>query len=87
MRTPAFVLNWCNCCPAAGPHGMVGGQMLDLIAEGENFDIGTIRTPAASENRKADFILLRGRRHFGESQPRPPSGLRNYAQDLGLAFR
>jgi len=27
---------------ASGPHGMVGGQMLDLIGETETFDVGTI---------------------------------------------
>ena len=48
---------------AAGMHGMVGGQMLDLIAEHEQFDMAIDHPAPAAENRRDDrvFVLTPGR--------------------------
>ncbi len=72
---------------AAGPHGMVGGQMLDLIGEKEEFDLGTItRMQRMKTGRLISFACEAGAilGKAGESQRR---ALLNYANDLGLAFQ
>ncbi len=72
---------------ASGGHGMCGGQMLDLIGETEEFDVGTLsrlqrmKTGALFEFAcEAGAILGRG------NEPHKKA-LRNYARDLGLAFQ
>ncbi len=44
---------------AAGAAGMVGGQMIDLIAEHRPLDIGAITRLQTDENRRADRIFMR----------------------------
>ena len=49
---------------AAGAHGMVGGQMIDLLAEsagGRHVD-RRHHAPAAAQDRRADLVLLHGGR-------------------------
>ena len=72
---------------ASGPHGMAGGQMLDLVAEGEPLDIGAItrlqqlKTGALIEySVEAACIMARL-----PTAARTP--YRGYARDLGLAFQ
>jgi farnesyl diphosphate synthase len=72
---------------AAGPHGMVGGQMLDLIAEGENFDIGTISRLQRLKTGKLISFCCEAGAILGKANPAHRQALRNYAQDLGLAFQ
>lgn len=72
---------------ATGAHGMVGGQMLDLIGENEDFDLGTIsRLQRMKTGRLMAFACEAGAilGKAGEAQRR---SLRNYAYDLGLAFQ
>lgn len=72
---------------AAGPHGMVGGQMLDLIAEGETFDIGTISRLQRLKTGKLISFCCEAGAILGKANPAHRQALRNYAQDLGLAFQ
>lgn len=72
---------------AAGPHGMVGGQMLDLIAEGESFDIGTISRLQRLKTGKLISFCCEAGAILGKANPAHRQALRNYAQDLGLAFQ
>jgi len=72
---------------AAGAAGMVGGQMIDLIAEHQTLDIGAItrlqrmKTGALiAFSCEAGAILAKAP---GESR----IALRGYAHDLGLAFQ
>lgn len=72
---------------ASGGHGMVGGQMLDLIGEKEEFDLGTIsRLQRMKTGRLMAFACEAGAiiGKAGEPQRR---ALCNYAHDLGLAFQ
>lgn len=72
---------------AAGPHGMVGGQMLDLIGENEEFDLGTIsRLQRLKTGRLMAFAAESGA-ILGKSSEPQRRALRNYAFDLGLAFQ
>ncbi|HXG99748.1 MAG TPA: farnesyl diphosphate synthase [Sphingomicrobium sp.] len=72
---------------ASGPNGMAGGQLLDLVAEGEPLDIGAItrlqqlKTGALIEySVEAACIMARL-----PTASRTP--YRGYARDLGLAFQ
>jgi farnesyl diphosphate synthase len=72
---------------AAGMHGMVGGQMLDLIAEHEQFDMGsTTRLQRLKTGEMIAFSCCAGAILGKASQPQAQA-LHNYAHDLGLAFQ
>lgn len=72
---------------ASGAHGMVGGQMLDLIAEDEEFDLGTIsRLQRMKTGKLMAFAAEAGAILGGASEPQRRA-LCNYAYDLGLAFQ
>ncbi len=72
---------------AAGPHGMVGGQMLDLIAEHETFDLGT--TTRLQRMKTGEMIAFSAEAGgiLGKASPPQRHALRAYAHDLGLAFQ
>jgi len=72
---------------AAGAAGMVGGQMIDLIAERQPLDIGAItRLQRMKTGALIAFACEAGAvlaRATGEAR----TALRGYAHDLGLAFQ
>jgi farnesyl diphosphate synthase len=72
---------------AAGADGMVGGQMIDLIAEDQNLDIGAI----TRLQRMKTGALIAFSCEAGAILAKAPSelrtALRGYAHDLGLAFQ
>ncbi|HML10116.1 MAG TPA: farnesyl diphosphate synthase [Stellaceae bacterium] len=72
---------------AAGSAGMVGGQMIDLIAEKQPLDIGTI----SRLQRMKTGALIAFACEAGAILARAPHevrlALRGYAHDLGLAFQ
>ncbi len=72
---------------AAGGHGMVGGQMLDLIAEKESFDVNTISRLQRLKTGKLIAFCCEAGAILGKANPAHRQALRNYAQDLGLAFQ
>ena len=72
---------------ASGPAGMAGGQMMDLVAENEPFDLPTTtRLQQLKTGALISFCLEAGAimGRVGESQRKR---LRGYAKDLGLAFQ
>lgn len=72
---------------AIGGHGMAGGQMLDLIGETEEFDLGTIsRLQRMKTGKLMAFACESGAILGGASEPHRRA-LRNFAFDLGLAFQ
>ena len=72
---------------AAGGHGMVGGQMLDLIGEEKEFGLGTIsRLQRMKTGRLMAFACEAGAILGKASEPQHRA-LVNYAYDLGLAFQ
>ena len=72
---------------AAGGHGMIGGQMLDLIGENEEFDLGTIsRLQRMKTGRLMAFACESGA-ILGKANEPHRRALCNYAYDLGLAFQ
>ncbi len=72
---------------ASGPSGMAGGQMMDLAAEGEPFDLGmTTRLQQLKTGALIGFCLEAGA-IMGRIPDQGRTPLRGYARDLGLAFQ
>jgi farnesyl diphosphate synthase len=72
---------------AAGCHGMVGGQMMDIAAQGEITDIGHItRLQRLKTGALISFACESGA-IMGKASPQLRQALTNYAQDLGLAYQ
>jgi farnesyl diphosphate synthase len=72
---------------ASGGHGMVGGQMLDLIGEEDEFDIGTISRLQRLKTGMLMAFACEAGAILGKSDDPHRKALRNYAHDLGLAFQ
>ncbi|MCB9963654.1 MAG: polyprenyl synthetase family protein [Rhodospirillales bacterium] len=72
---------------AAGGHGMVGGQMLDLMAETEDFDLGTISRLQRMKTGKLMAFACEAGAILGRADPAHRKALMNYAHDLGAAFQ
>ena len=72
---------------ASGPDGMAGGQMMDLAAEGESFDLPTVtRLQQLKTGALIGFCLEAGA-ILGRVPPEGRAALRGYARDIGLAFQ
>ena len=72
---------------AAGGHGMVGGQMLDLIGESEEFDLGTISRMQRMKTGMLMAFACEAGAILGKAPDQHKKALCNYAYDLGLAFQ
>lgn len=72
---------------ASGGHGMVGGQMLDLIGEREAFDLGTISRLQRLKTGKLMAFACESGAILGKASEPQCRALCNYAYDLGLAFQ
>ncbi|MEM7680030.1 MAG: polyprenyl synthetase family protein, partial [Pseudomonadota bacterium] len=72
---------------ASGGHGMIGGQMLDLIGEEEEFDLGTISRLQRMKTGALMAFACEAGAILGRSSEPQRRALRNYAHDLGLAFQ
>ncbi|WP_427968375.1 polyprenyl synthetase family protein [Altererythrobacter sp.] len=72
---------------ASGMNGMAGGQMMDMMAEGEEYDLHTI---TRLQQLKTGALLAASVEMGAILGHVPPEGrghLRNYARDIGLAFQ
>ena len=74
---------------AAGAGGMIGGQVLDLEAEGRGIPLEALREVHAAQDRGADRRRLRDRRsrHRGVAPGEHLAALRAYGDAIGLAFQ
>lgn len=74
---------------ASGGHGMVGGQMLDLIAERDDveFDAGEISRLQRMKTGQLMAFACESGAILGKASEPQRRALRNYAFDLGLAFQ
>ncbi|MBT3372128.1 MAG: polyprenyl synthetase family protein [Rhodospirillaceae bacterium] len=72
---------------AAGGHGMVGGQVLDLWAENNPLDeAGTVRMQRLKTGEMIAFAGEAGG-ILARARPQQRQALRMFAHDLGLAFQ
>jgi len=72
---------------ASGGHGLCGGQMLDLMGEKEEFDLGTISRLQRMKTGKLISFACEAGAILGKAGEPQRKALANYANDLGLAFQ
>jgi farnesyl diphosphate synthase len=72
---------------AAGAAGMVGGQMIDLIAEHQSLDIGAITRLQRMKTGALIAFSCEAGAILAKAPGEARIALRGYAHDLGLAFQ
>jgi len=72
---------------AAGAAGMVGGQMIDLIAETQPLDIGAITRLQRMKTGALIAFACESGAILAKAAGEQRTALRGYAHDLGLAFQ
>lgn len=72
---------------AAGPAGMAGGQMMDLIAEKSSLDLAAVTRLQQLKTGALIAFCLDAGAIMGRVPPEGRSRLRGYARDVGLAFQ
>ncbi len=72
---------------AAGGAGMVGGQMIDLIAERQPLDIGAITRLQRMKTGALIAFACEAGAILAKAASEPRMALHGYAHDLGLAFQ
>jgi farnesyl diphosphate synthase len=72
---------------ALGAHGMVGGQVLDLIGEKEALPLGAITRMQRMKTGALFTFCCEAGGVMGRASSKHMLALRNYASDFGLAFQ
>src|SRR3546814_9223358 len=72
---------------ARGPHGMAGGQMMDLMAEERPFDLSTNHRLQQLKTGALISFCLEAGATMGRVPPEGRTTLRGYARDLGFALQ
>jgi len=72
---------------AAGGHGMTGGQMIDLVAEGQSLKIPEITRLQAMKTGALLAFSCEAGAILGRATDAQRAALHGYAHDLGLAFQ
>jgi farnesyl diphosphate synthase len=72
---------------AAGATGMIGGQMIDLIAEHQTLGIGAITRLQRMKTGALIAFSCEAGAILAKAPAEPRTALRGYAHDLGLAFQ
>jgi farnesyl diphosphate synthase len=72
---------------AAGPAGMAGGQMMDLMAQESDLDLATVTRLQQLKTGALIGWCLEAAAIMGRVAPEGRTSLRGYARDLGLAFQ
>ncbi|MGY6401163.1 polyprenyl synthetase family protein, partial [Vibrio parahaemolyticus] len=72
---------------ASGPSGMAGGQMMDLEAERQIFDLPTVTRLQQMKTGALICAVVEAGAILGRVPPEGRTHFRGYAHDLGLAFQ
>ncbi len=72
---------------ASGPNGLVGGQMMDLLAETTPFDIGAITRLQRMKTGELIAYAASAGAILGRANPAHKHALAAFAHDLGLTFQ
>lgn len=72
---------------AIGPRGMCGGQMLDLISEKQDLDVGAVTRMQKMKTGALIMFACEVGAIMGKASPKHAMALRNYAHDFGMAFQ
>lgn len=70
-----------------GTSGMIGGQVLDLLSEGKNVPISTVRHIHSSKTGRLITATLRFGGALGGATPTMMRALTRYGDHIGLAFQ
>ncbi len=72
---------------ASGAHGMAGGQMMDMVAETQSFDLPTVTRLQQLKTGALLGASVEMGAILGKVSPEGRVHLRGYARDIGLAFQ
>lgn len=72
---------------AAGDHGMVGGQMLDLVAEDNDLGVPEITRLQRMKTGELIAVACESGGILGKASKSARNTLHTYAHDIGLAFQ
>jgi farnesyl diphosphate synthase len=72
---------------ASGMNGMAGGQMMDMVAQGEDFDLQAITRLQQLKTGALLAAAVEMGAILGKLPPEGRTHLRGYARDIGLAFQ
>ena len=72
---------------ASGPDGMAGGQMMDLAAEHESFDLATVTRLQQMKTGALISVSVEMAAILAHLPDDHRASLRGYARDIGLAFQ
>ena len=72
---------------AAGPAGMAGGQMMDLVAEGQNLDLPAITRLQQLKTGALIEYSVEAACTMNKMPPEARTPYRGYARNIGLAFQ
>jgi farnesyl diphosphate synthase len=72
---------------AAGPAGMAGGQMMDIVAPGSSLDLHAVTRLQQLKTGALFGFCLEAGGIMGRIPPEGRTKLRGYARDMGLAFQ
>jgi farnesyl diphosphate synthase len=72
---------------ASGMGGMAGGQMMDIVAESETFDLPTVTRLQQLKTGALLGAAVEMGAILGRLAPEGRTHLRGYARDIGLAFQ
>ncbi|MFZ5930245.1 MAG: polyprenyl synthetase family protein [Pseudomonadota bacterium] len=72
---------------ASGPHGMVGGQMLDLESENQTLSAGAVTRLQQLKTGALIAFSCEAGAILGKASPPHRQALHAYAHDFGLAFQ
>lgn len=72
---------------ASGHHGMVGGQMIDLLADGGDFDLNAVSRLQQMKTGALIVAAIEAGAVLGRAGPPQRHALKAYGHDIGLAFQ
>ncbi len=72
---------------ASGAQGMAGGQMMDMLAQDEPFDLPTVTRLQQLKTGALLAVSVEMGAILGKVPPEGRTHLRGYARDIGLAFQ
>jgi len=85
---PALVLETvAELAEAAGSEGMVAGQAMDLLGEGQPLDLAQLEHLHSKKTGALFVAAVRGGARMGGANPAQFGALTDYARALGLAFQ
>jgi geranylgeranyl diphosphate synthase type II len=83
----ALVETIAELAAAAGSAGMVGGQVVDLLGEGQALELNQLEYLHSKKTGALFVAAVCGGARLGGATPAQLASLREYAQALGLAFQ